>query len=202
MNFVGFIVGIALFLIIGVSHPLVIKVEYYFGKRVWWVFFVVGLILSFLSMFFDDNVVSMLVGAAGFSMFWSTVEIFKQHKRVVMGRAKRNPNRSYEAMMLLIIPIGGEVNLSGLIVGLFTFVVMALGRWFCIKAEYWWSKRCWPLFLVFGLVCIIVSLQVASVVYSAMFSITGFVSLWGIGEVIEQEKRVAKGWFPKRQSRG
>ena len=29
----------------------------------------------------------------------------------------------------------------------------------------------------------------------------GFSSLWGIREVIEQERCVARGWFPKREGR-
>ena len=42
-HFSGIIVGICSFLIIGLFHPLVIKAEYYFGVRFWWVFLVLGL---------------------------------------------------------------------------------------------------------------------------------------------------------------
>ena len=38
MYFTGLIIGIATFLIIGLFHPLVIKGEYYFGVRIWWIF--------------------------------------------------------------------------------------------------------------------------------------------------------------------
>ena len=37
MNFNGIIVGAAVFMIIGICHPIVIKMEYYWGKRCWWV---------------------------------------------------------------------------------------------------------------------------------------------------------------------
>ncbi|MBO5661157.1 MAG: DUF4491 family protein, partial [Tidjanibacter sp.] len=45
MNFNGIIIGLATFLIIGLFHPIVIKVEYYFGTRVWWAFLVAGVAL-------------------------------------------------------------------------------------------------------------------------------------------------------------
>ena len=38
MNINGIIVGAATFLIIGICHPLVIKAEYYIGKKSWWGF--------------------------------------------------------------------------------------------------------------------------------------------------------------------
>ena len=40
MNYVGILIGLATFLIIGLFHPLVIKGEYYFGTRCWWAFLV------------------------------------------------------------------------------------------------------------------------------------------------------------------
>ena len=43
MNFSGIIVGAATFLIIGVCHPIVIKMEYYWGKGSWWLFLLAGL---------------------------------------------------------------------------------------------------------------------------------------------------------------
>ncbi len=38
LNFIGIGVGIVVFLIIGAFHPLVIKAEYYFGTKSWWLF--------------------------------------------------------------------------------------------------------------------------------------------------------------------
>ena len=43
MNFEGPLIGLATFLIIGVFHPIVIKTEYYFGTRPWWIFLLLGL---------------------------------------------------------------------------------------------------------------------------------------------------------------
>ena len=42
-NLTGLVIGLATFLIIGVFHPLVIKGEYHFGVRIWWVFLLMGL---------------------------------------------------------------------------------------------------------------------------------------------------------------
>ena len=42
MNYTGIIIGLGTFLIIGIFHPIVIKAEYYFGKRCWWAFLLVG----------------------------------------------------------------------------------------------------------------------------------------------------------------
>ena len=42
-NLTGLVIGLATFLIIGLFHPLVIKGEYHFGVRIWWVFLLMGL---------------------------------------------------------------------------------------------------------------------------------------------------------------
>ena len=36
---------------------------------------------------------------------------------------------------------------------------------------------------------------------SVLLALFGFSALWGIREVVEQERRVAKGWFPKRNKK-
>ena len=51
MNFSGILVGAAVFLIIGICHPIVIKMEYHWGKRSWWVLFVAGLVFAAVSLF-------------------------------------------------------------------------------------------------------------------------------------------------------
>ena len=44
MNCRGILVGAAVFLSIGICHPLVIKMEYQWGKQSWWVWLVAGLV--------------------------------------------------------------------------------------------------------------------------------------------------------------
>ena len=43
LYFTGLIIAVSTFLIIGLFHPIVIKVEYYFGTRLWWTFLTLGL---------------------------------------------------------------------------------------------------------------------------------------------------------------
>ena len=38
INFDGLLIGIATFLIIGLFHPVVVKAEYYWGTKCWWIF--------------------------------------------------------------------------------------------------------------------------------------------------------------------
>ena len=52
MNFSGILVGAAVFVAIGIFHPLVIKLEYAVGKCGWWIFLIIGLCkLSLLGVF-------------------------------------------------------------------------------------------------------------------------------------------------------
>lgn len=70
MNINGIIVGAATFLIIGICHPLVIKAEYYIGKKSWWGFLAGGIVLAAVSLMIRDNTLSTIVGAGAFSFFW------------------------------------------------------------------------------------------------------------------------------------
>ena len=85
MNFEGIIIGVSTFLIIGIFHPLVIKGEYYFGVKCWWVFLVMGIATLVLSPFFDNTIVSSLLAVWGVSSLWGIGELFEQKKRVEKG---------------------------------------------------------------------------------------------------------------------
>lgn len=85
MNFTGIIIGVATFLIIGLFHPLVIKGEYYFGVRCWWVFALMGVAAVVAALFVDDVLLSTLLAVWGASSFWSIGELFEQRKRVEKG---------------------------------------------------------------------------------------------------------------------
>jgi hypothetical protein len=95
INFSGLIIGISTFLIIGLFHPLIIKMEYHFGTKLWWVFPVLGAIGLTGSIFASDIIVSSLLGVFSFSCFWSIIEIFEQDKRVRKGWFPKNPKRKY-----------------------------------------------------------------------------------------------------------
>lgn len=93
MNYIGIIIGLATFLIIGLFHPIVIKAEYYFGKRCWWVFVLAGLLFGILSLYLDYIVWSSIAGVTAFSSFWSIHEIIEQEERVKKGWFPANPKR-------------------------------------------------------------------------------------------------------------
>ena len=85
MYFTGLIIGVATFLIIGLFHPLVIKGEYYFGTRIWWVFALMGVITIVTSIMVENVLWSTLLAVWGASSFWSIGELFEQKKRVEKG---------------------------------------------------------------------------------------------------------------------
>ena len=58
MNFNGIIIGAAVFLSIGICHPLVIKMEYHWGKQCWWIWLLAGLSFSSGSLFVPDDIIS------------------------------------------------------------------------------------------------------------------------------------------------
>lgn len=81
----GIVIGAATFLIIGLFHPLVIKGEYYFGVRCWWVFLVMGLAAVAGSLAVGNLLWSTLLAVWGASSFWSIGELFEQRERVAKG---------------------------------------------------------------------------------------------------------------------
>ena len=94
-NLLGLAIGLSTFLIIGLFHPIVIKGEYYFGTRCWWVFLALGIAFIALSVFVESVLWSALLGVTGFSCLWSILEIFEQQERVRKGWFPRNPKRRY-----------------------------------------------------------------------------------------------------------
>ena len=92
-NLMGLAIGIATFLVIGLFHPIVIKAEYYFGTKCWWIFLFLGLAFVALSLILKDIFLSTIMGVIAFSCFWSILEIFQQTKRVEKGWFPANPKR-------------------------------------------------------------------------------------------------------------
>ena len=83
MNYSGLIIAVITFLVIGVFHPIVIKGEYYFGTRCWWVFLLAGIAFIVASLLVSDDMLSLL-------------EIFEQKERVEKGWFPKNPKRKDE----------------------------------------------------------------------------------------------------------
>lgn len=94
-----------------------------------------------------------------------------------------------------------ELNFSGIIIGVATFLVIGLFHPLVIKAEYYIGVKSWWLFLVLGILSGVASLLVANLIISILLGVVAFSSFWSIGEVFQQRKRVEKGWFPANPKR-
>ncbi len=96
LNFTGVITAVSTFLIIGLFHPIVIKSEYYWGIKCWWIFLLVGILTIALSLFLDNIIASTILGVFGITCLWSIIEIFEQRGRVKKGWFPKNPKRAEE----------------------------------------------------------------------------------------------------------
>ena len=90
-------------------------------------------------------------------------------------------------------------HLTGIIIGLITFLIIGLFHPLVIKGEYYFGVKCWWAFLFMGIVGSIAALFLHNVIVSASCGVFAFSSFWSIGELFQQRKRVEKGWFPKRK---
>jgi hypothetical protein len=93
------------------------------------------------------------------------------------------------------------MNLTGIVIGLISFLSIGVFLPIVIKAEYRFSKSCWPVFLVAGVILMIISAMAENVILSSALAVIGMSSWWSILELFEQEKRVQKGWFPANPKR-
>ena len=89
-----------------------------------------------------------------------------------------------------------ELNFSGIIIGVATFLIIGLFHPLVIKAEYYIGVKSWWLFMLLGILSAMASLLVADLILSILLGVVAFSSFWSIGEVFQQKKRVEKGWFP------
>ena len=93
MNFSGIIIGASVFLIIGICHPAVIRMEYCWGKGCWWIWLVAGLGFCALSLLVRNDTLSIIIGGFAFCCLWGIHEMFLQEKRVLRGWFPENPKR-------------------------------------------------------------------------------------------------------------
>lgn len=96
IHFTGIIIALSTFLIIGIFHPVVIKVEYHYGTRFWWVFLALGIGAIGGALFIEDALWSAVIGVFGASSLWTIGELFEQKKRVLRGWFPMNPKRKAE----------------------------------------------------------------------------------------------------------
>ena len=94
-----------------------------------------------------------------------------------------------------------QMNYSGLIIAVITFLVIGLFHPLVIKSEYYFGTKCWWAFALAGLSFIVASLLVENSVASPILGVVGCSCLWSILEIFEQRERVRKGWFPMNPKR-
>ena len=94
-----------------------------------------------------------------------------------------------------------KMNFSGILTAGISFLVIGIFHPIVIRAEYYYTKRCWPVFLVAGLACLGLSAFAKQEMPSVLLGVLGCTFLWSIQELYEQEERVRKGWFPENPNR-
>lgn len=95
LNTDGLVIGILTFLIIGLFHPVVVKAEYYWGTKSWFIFLFLGLAATAVSLCVESVLWSAVAGVFAFSSFWTIKEVFEQEERVLKGWFPKNPKRKY-----------------------------------------------------------------------------------------------------------
>ena len=90
---------------------------------------------------------------------------------------------------------------TGIIIAVCTFLIIGLFHPIVIKTEYYHGTKLWWIFLLVGIVSIISALFIENIIISSILGVFGASSLWSIGELFEQRKRVKKGWFPMNPKR-
>ena len=93
------------------------------------------------------------------------------------------------------------MNYEGILIGIGAFVIIGALHPVVIKAEYYFGKHVWPVFLAAGLAFCVLSLFLPGHVLPALSAVLGCSLLWSIHELQEQEDRVKKGWFPANPNR-
>jgi len=94
-----------------------------------------------------------------------------------------------------------ELNFEGILLAVCTFLIIGLCHPLVIKTEYYFGTKPWWIWLITGISCCVAALFVQTIFWSALLGVLGASFLWGIGELLAQEKRVLKGWFPMNPKR-
>lgn len=93
MHYTGLIIGAGTFFCIGMFHPIVIKAEYHFGTRCWWVFLLAGIAALAATLMVENVIASSMLGVFAFSCLWSILELFEQKERVRKGWFPKKPTK-------------------------------------------------------------------------------------------------------------
>lgn len=92
------------------------------------------------------------------------------------------------------------MHFQGVLLGLISLALIGVLHPVVIKGEFYCGAKIWIFFLLGGVLSLAASLFIENFFLSAAFGILGFDLLWCVPEVVQQKKRVEKGWFPKGPS--
>ncbi len=93
------------------------------------------------------------------------------------------------------------LNFDGVLIGVCTFAIIGIFHPLVIKGYYYFGLKCRWAFLLVGIITLAICLIVQNTILSILLGVTAFSCFWSILEVKEQQKRVAKGWFPDNPER-
>lgn len=93
MNWTGIIFGILSLFLIGLGFVWVIRFEYYIGAYRWKWVMAFGVLMIAASVFMPNFALAALLGIAGGSIVWGSVELPHQEERVDHGLFRAHPQR-------------------------------------------------------------------------------------------------------------
>lgn len=88
------------------------------------------------------------------------------------------------------------LNFTGLGIGLCTFLIIGLFHPLVIKGEYYFGLKVNWAFGIAGVITGVAAVLCQGMFLSCLLAVIAFSCFWSIKEVFDQQKRVAKGWFP------
>ena len=69
------------------------------------------------------------------------------------------------------------MNFSGILIGVLTFFLIGLFHPIVIYAEYYFGSRCWPVFLLVGILCMILSVRMQEILWSVSLGAVSYTHL-------------------------
>jgi len=112
-NLLGLAAGITTFLGVWMGHLLVRKLEFQSSSLSLPAacFALTGIALELGSLLFNSPLLSAILGILGITALWDALELFRQQKRVIRGRAPANPSNPRHARILEQFPSAITINL-------------------------------------------------------------------------------------------
>lgn len=88
------------------------------------------------------------------------------------------------------------MNYKGIVIGIVAFLIIGVFHPIIVAVEYHWGAGMWPMFVVAGSLALLMSVLTRSTIGSSILGVLAFTLFWSVRELIVQEQRVERGWFP------